>query len=428
MPSSNTTIKKNDPRDLRLVTAGQGISMVGTAISDLAIPIMAVDLLGANSFGTGILGAATTVGYLAIGLQAGVWIDRLPRRQFLLAADVVRALLLLAIPALFALNLLTLPLLIVIQLGIGTASIFFNLAWPAYLPRLATGDILLKLNARLALLGEISGFLGPGIAGALIGIVKAPFALVADAFTFVISYFSLAAIKTPEPPRAAHSGLTVTQELRDGVRAVWQRPTLRLITLEAVNGNVAFSIMIGQSVIYQRLDLGFEPALIGAIASIGFLGGAIGSILAPRAVKRIGFGRLLFWDAVLFGVIELLLPLAGVAPRAFAFPLVAINYFFGGFLLLLYIVPATAFRQQVVPDRLLGRVMAVNRVATWGFGATIGFVVGGIIAEATSRPIVLLVSAILQTAVPLVMFGFGSFRSIRTIEEAVALDNRKHAH
>ena len=428
MPSSNTTIKKNDPRDLRLVTAGQGISMVGTAISDLAIPIMAVDLLGANSFGTGILGAATTVGYLAIGLQAGVWIDRLPRRQFLLAADVVRALLLLAIPALFALNLLTLPLLIVIQLGIGTASIFFNLAWPAYLPRLATGDILLKLNARLALLGEISGFLGPGIAGALIGIVKAPFALVADAFTFVISYFSLAAIKTPEPPRAAHLGLTVTQELRDGVRAVWQRPTLRLITLEAVNGNVAFSIMIGQSVIYQRLDLGFEPALIGAIASIGFLGGAIGSILAPRAVKRIGFGRLLFWDAVLFGVIELLLPLAGVAPRAFAFPLVAINYFFGGFLLLLYIVPATAFRQQVVPDRLLGRVMAVNRVATWGFGATIGFVVGGIIAEATSRPIALLVSAILQTAVPLVMFGFGSFRSIRTIEEAVALDNRKHAH
>jgi hypothetical protein len=341
---------------------------------------------------------------------------------------VARALLILAIPILYALNLLTLPLLIALQIGIGSASIFFNLAWPAYLPRLATGDILLKLNARLALLGEISGFLGPGIAGALIGIVKAPFALVADAFTFVISYFSLAAIKTPEPPRAKHSGLTVTQELRDGLRAVWQRPTLRLITLEAINGNVAFSIMIGQSVIYQRLDLGFEPALIGAIASIGFLGGAIGSILAPRAVKRIGFGRLLFWDAVLFGVIELLLPLAGIAPRAFAFPLVAINYFFGGFLILLYVVPATAFRQQVVPDRLLGRVMAVNRVATWGFGATIGFVLGGIIAEATSRPIALLVSAVIQTAVPLVMFGFGSFRSIKTIEEAVALDNRKHAH
>jgi MFS family permease len=270
--------------------------------------------------------------------------------------------------------------------------------------------------------------LGPGIAGALIGIVKAPFALVADAFTFVVSYISLAAIKTPEPPRAKHSGLTVTQELRDGLRAVWQRPTLRLITLEAINGNIAFSIMIGQSVIYQRLDLGFEPALIGAVASIGFLGGAIGSILAPRAIKRIGFGRLLFWDAVLFGCVEFLLPLTGIAPRAFAFPIVAVNYFIGGFLLLLYVVPATAFRQQVVPDRLLGRVMSVNRVATWGFGATFGFFIGGVIAEATSRPIALLVSATIQTLVPLLMFGFGSFRSIKSIEEAVALDNKKRAH
>ena len=70
-----TTITKNNPRDLRLVTVGQGVSMVGTAISDLAIPIMAVDLLGANSFGTGILGAATTVGYLAIGLRGSGLID-----------------------------------------------------------------------------------------------------------------------------------------------------------------------------------------------------------------------------------------------------------------------------------------------------------------------------------------------------------------
>ena len=103
------------------------------------------------------------------------------------------------------------------------------------------------------------------------------------------------------------------------------------------------------------------------------------------------------------------------------------NYFIGGFLLLLYVVPATAFRQQVVPDRLLGRVMAVNRVATWGFGATFGFFIGGVIAEATSRPVALLVSAVIQTTVPLLMFGFGSFRSIKTIEEAVALDNKKHA-
>ena len=354
--------------------------MLGTAISDLALPIVAVDLLGATSLGTGLLGAASTAAYLVIGLQAGVWIDRLPRRPFLLLSDAVRAALLLAIPILYAANVLTLPLLIAIQIGIGTAGTFFNLAWPAYLPRLATGDVLLRLNARLALLGEVSGLLGPGIAGALISIVKAPFAVLIDALSFVVSYVSLAAIRTPEPPRARRSGLTVSQELRDGVRAVWRRPTLRIITIEAINGNVAFAIMIGQSVIYQRLDLGFEPALIGAVASIGFLGGAIGSQLVPAGLRRFGFGRFILWSTIAFGVNEFLLPIASLVPSAWAFPVVALNYFLGGFFMLLYVVPITSYRQLAVPDRLLGRVTAVTRVATWGFGATLGFAVGGVIA------------------------------------------------
>ena len=415
----------NDPRDLRLVTAGQGVSMLGTAISDLALPIVAVDLLGATSLGTGLLGAASTVAYLAIGLQAGVWIDRLPRRQFLLASDAVRAALLLSIPLLYAANLLTLPLLIVIQIGIGTAGTFFNLAWPAYLPRLATGDVLLRLNARLALLGEVSGLLGPGIAGALISIVKAPFAVLIDALSFVVSYVSLAAIRTAEPPRARRSGLTVSQELRDGVRAVWRRPTLRIITIEAINGNIAFAIMIGQSVIYQRLDLGFEPALIGAVASIGFLGGAIGSQLAPRWLKRFGFGPLILWSAIAFGANEFLLPLASVVQRDLAFPVVALNYFLGGFMMLLYVVPITSYRQLAVPDRLLGRVTAVTRVATWGIGATVGFALGGVIAEATNRPVALIVAAVLQTAVPIAIFGTKRFRTLRSIKQAVALDARR---
>jgi len=415
----------NDPRDLRLVTAGQGVSMLGTAISDLALPIVAVDLLGATSLGTGLLGAASMVAYLVIGLQAGVWVDRLPRRQFLLLSDAVRAALLLSIPILYAANLLTLPLLIVIQIGIGTAGTFFNLAWPAYLPRLATGDVLLRLNARLALLGEVSGLLGPGIAGALISIVKAPFAVLIDALSFVVSYVSLAAIRTPEPPRARRSGLTVSQELRDGVRAVWRRPTLRIITIEAINGNIAFAIMIGQSVIYQRLDLGFEPALIGAVASVGFLGGAIGSQLAPRWLKRFGFGPLILWSAIAFGANEFLLPLASLVSRDLAFPVVALNYFLGGFMMLLYVVPITSYRQLAVPDRLLGRVTAVTRVATWGIGATLGFALGGVIAEATNRPFALIVAAVLQTAVPIVIFGAKRFRTLRSIKGAVALDARR---
>jgi MFS family permease len=421
-----TTITKNNPRDLRLVTAGQGISLIGDSINQLALPIMAVDLLGADSLGTGALGAASTLAYLFIGLQAGVWVDRSSRRAFLLAADAVRVLLLLAIPLAYFLNVLTLPLLIAIQVGLGTATVFFNVAWPAYLPRLASGPTLLKLNARMAIMGEGAGFVGPGLAGALINLLSAPFVLVVDAITFAVSYVSLRAIRTPEPPSPKKRN-SLVHDLKEGLRALWVRPNLRFITLEAVNGNIAYSIMIGQAIIFQRIDLGFEPALIGAIASAGFLGGLLGSLSAPYLVRRVGFGRLMIVGTALFGVNEFLLPAAAFVPRELA-PLFSIaNFFIGGYFLLIYIVPVTTFRQQAVPDRLLGRVMAINRTLVWGLGATFGFLLGGVLGNAFGRPAALIVGAVLQTVIPLVIFGFARIWRYPTIEAAARFDNERAA-
>jgi len=426
MVTNRTTITKNNARDLRLVTAGQGVSLIGDSITQLALPIMAVDILGADSFGTGALGAASTLAYLFIGLQAGVWVDRSSRRAFLLAADAARVLLLLAIPLAYFLNLLTLPLLIAIQVGLGAATVFFNVAWPAYLPRLASGPTLLKLNARMAIMGEGAGFVGPGLAGALINIFSAPFVLVVDAITFAVSYVSLRAIRTPEPPSPKKRN-TLAHDLKEGLRELWIRPNLRLITLEAVNGNIAFSLMIGQAIIFQRIDLGFEPALIGAVASAGFLGGLFGSLAAPYLVKRVGFGRLMIVGTALFGINEFLLPAAAFVPRELA-PLFSLaNFFIGGFFLLIYVVPVTTFRQQAVPDRLLGRVMSINRTLTWGFGATFGYLLGGVLGNAFGRPNALIVGAVLQTLVPLVIFGFARIWRYPTIESAANFDNRAAA-
>jgi MFS family permease len=420
------TITKNNPRDLRLVTAGQGISLIGDSINQLALPLMAVDLLDADSFGTGALGAASTLAYLFIGLQAGVWVDRSSRRAFLLAADAVRVLLLLAIPLAYFLNLLTLPMLIAIQVGLGAATVFFNVAWPAYLPRLASGPTLLKLNARMAIMGEGAGFVGPGLAGTLINILSAPFVLVVDAITFAVSYVTLRAIRTPEPPSPKKRN-SLAYDLKEGLRALWVRPNLRFITLEAVNGNIAYSIMIGQAIIFQRIDLGFEPALIGAIASAGFLGGLLGSLSAPYLVRRVGFGRLMIVGTALFGINEFLLPAAAFVPRELA-PLFSIaNFFIGGYFLLIYVVPVTTFRQQAVPDRLLGRVMAINRTLVWGFGATFGFLLGGVLGNAFGRPNALIVGAVLQTVIPLVIFGFARIWRYPTIESAANFDSRAAA-
>ena len=204
--------------------------------------------------------------------------------------------------------------------------------------------------------GDGAGFVGPGLAGVLIAVANAPLALVADAASFVASFVSLRAIRTVEPPAPRRrAGHRMVDDIRAGALAIWRRPTLRLITLEAISGNVAFSIMIGQSVIYQRLDLGFGPALIGAISSIGFLGGAVGGLAAPHLLRRVGFGRLLLVATILFGLDEFVQPLASVAPSALAFPLVAANFFFGGLFLALWVVPVVSYRATVIPDALRGR-------------------------------------------------------------------------
>ena len=206
---------------------------------------------------------------------------------------------------------------------------------------------------------------------------------------------------------------------------MWVRPILRLITLEAVNGNIAFSIMIGQAIIFQRIDLGFDPALIGAVASIGFLGGLVGSLAAPHLLKRLGFGPLLLLGTLIFGLNEFLLPAAAFVPPAFAPLLVLTNFFVGGLFLLLYVVPVTTFRQQAVPDRLLGRVMSINRTLTWGLGATFGYAVGGLLGNAFGRPAALVVGAVLQTVIPLLMFGAARIWRYPTIEAAAALDQER---
>ena len=234
-------------------------------------------------------------------------------------------------------------------------------------------------------------------------------------------------LRTPEPPAPRRAEHSVAKDLREGVRALWRRPLLRLITLEAVNGNVAFSIMMGQSIIFQRLDLGFSPAIIGFIASAGFLGGVIGGLLSPRLTKRFGFGRVIFLTTILFGLDEFLQPLAAVAATELRLPLVLANFFLGGVFLMIYVVPVSTFRQLVIPDRLLGRVMGVNRMATWGAGATVGFAAGGVIATATDRPTALIIGAVMQTLVPLAMFGGARIWRHRTIAAAVASDTRAAA-
>lgn len=152
-------------RDFRLLWAGESISGFGSAITTVAFPLVAVSTLHASVGMVALLTAATWLPWMLIGLPAGTWVDRWPRRRTLLTADLVSAAVLAAIPIAAWTGVLTVAMLLAAALAAGTSSMFFSLAFNAYLPHLLTSEDRLEGNARLQTSAQAAQVAGPAWAG-----------------------------------------------------------------------------------------------------------------------------------------------------------------------------------------------------------------------------------------------------------------------
>jgi MFS family permease len=167
--------------------AGQTVSVLGTSVSALAIPTLAILVLRVSPFAFGVLQAAEFAAFPVFGMIAGVLIDRWSRRQTMLVANVVRALVLATIPLAGALHALTFAQLLAVALVVGTASVFFELSYTSYVPALVAPERLESANARLEATNNGARFAGTGLAGALISALGAATVVIIDAASYVIS-------------------------------------------------------------------------------------------------------------------------------------------------------------------------------------------------------------------------------------------------
>lgn len=190
-------------RNFMLLFGADTVSQLGTQISMLALPLVAVLALEASEFETGLLVAAETAAFLLVGLPAGVWVDRMRRRRILITADVVRGALLASVPIAWWLDALSLPQLYVVALGMGLATVFFDIAYQSYLPSLVGRDQLMDGNAKLEIVRSAAGVAGPSVGGGLVQVLTAPVAVLADAVSFLGSALFLwridATEQTPDP-------------------------------------------------------------------------------------------------------------------------------------------------------------------------------------------------------------------------------------
>ena len=231
-----------DP-DFATVWAGQSISLIGSAVTQLALPLVAVLVLGATPTQMGFLTAAQTAPLVVVGLVAGAWVDRLPRRPLMIASDVIRAGLLGSIPAAALTGALRLEHLYAVALLAGTFSAIFNIAASAFVPILVGRDRLIEANSRFVASESLAEVFGPPLAGTLVQIVTAPFTIALDAFSFLVSALTLVLVRTPEPSLHTAQREKLVTAIGKGLRFVLRQPVLRSLAATAATGNF-FASMI----------------------------------------------------------------------------------------------------------------------------------------------------------------------------------------
>lgn len=365
-------------RGFRWLWAGQTISEVGSQLTGLAFPVLAVTLLQATEFEMGLLNTANTAAFLVFGLLAGAWIDRWRKRRVMLVADIIRMALHFLVPALWFSGHLEMWHLIVIASVGGIATTFFDISYQSYVPILVPDHHVGTANSRLETTNQLAGLGGPAIVGFLLHWLKAPALLIADAFSFLFSAFALSRIQDSEVPMPKEDRRPLKTEISEGVQFVWRQKLIRTISFCTASSNLMSNVGHVLFPIFVLRTLGLEPGVFGLLMSVGAVGGLLGATTTARLIKIMGEGPLIALSAVVMGVSAMLAPLSGMLDPIFAPYLLGASGFIGAFTVLTYNITQVTARQRLCPPELLGRMNASIRFFVWGV-MPIGSFIGGVL-------------------------------------------------
>ncbi len=364
-------------RDFRLLWIGQTTSKVGSSVTSMALPLVAVATLDASTFEVALLAAAAWLPWLLIGLLAGAWVDRLPRRPIMLACDLAALLLFLSVPIAAWLGRLTIGHLLAVAFSAGTASVFFETAYQVYLPSLLNRDEVAEGNAKLQATEAAARVGGPGLAGLITQVAGAVNALVVDAATFLISTLCLLSIRTREPrPKRTRHDSTLRQEIGEGLRFVARDPYLRVLTVFAALSNIGLVGYQSILVVFLVREVGVTPGVVGALAAATSLGGLLGAASATALARRLGSARSLLIAEAGAAPFGLLIPLT--TPRTGLALTVAGGFIVGAGVAVGNVLKGS-FRQTYSPHDLLGRITVSMHLISYGtipLGALLGGALG----------------------------------------------------
>jgi MFS family permease len=394
-------------RNFRLLWLGETTSSLGSSVTGIALPLVALTELQAGVFAVSLLSAAAWLPWVLIGLPAGAWVDRLRRRPVMMACDIASLLLFVSVPVAVWLGVLTMGQLLTVALLTGVAKVFFSTAYRSYLPTLLEPDELVEGNSRLYGSDSAASVVGPGLGGVLAQGIGAANGMLLDAASFVVSLVCLRRIEAEEAP-VASVRRPLRHEIAEGLRFVARDRLLRVFVVFGGAANLVLTAYDAIVVVFLVREVGLSSAAAGLMLALGSVGGVLGALVAPVLARQLGTARALLVCKVATTPIGLLIPLTDSGWRLGLFVVGAMGMVGG---VVAGNVISGGFIQGYCPPALMGRITTSMQVVNFGT-IPIGAVLGGVLAG----------SAGFRPALWIVFAGFVAFST--TLLAAPALRER----
>lgn len=375
--------------DFRMLWCGETAGKYGAAVASVSMPLIAVSELRAGTFEVGLLSAAVWLPWLLIGLPVGVWVDRWRCRPIMLIAAATSLVALLVVPVAAWSGRLSIALLLAVGLVTGTASVFFQTAYSAYLPIILTPDDQPEGNAKLHGSASAAQIAGLGSGGVIAQVAGAVNGLLVNAAAFLVALLCLARIRHREPRTGRAGGRTTTLvgEVLDGLRLIAGDPWFRALTLFGGASNLALMGYQAIQVVFLVRTVGLAPGTVGALIAATSAGGVAGALVVRRVADRIGTARALLLFEVVVPVLGLLMPLTTGGAGVLLFAV-------GGFCIAAGAVAGNVlkagFQQRYCPPGLLGRLITSTAFVSYGtipLGALLGGALGSVLDPRTALAI-----------------------------------------
>ncbi|MEO7262643.1 MAG: MFS transporter [Jatrophihabitantaceae bacterium] len=380
-------------RDFMKLWAGETVSLVGTQITQFALPLVAILTLQASVFQVGVLNACRNIPVVLVSLFVGVWLDRRRRRPVLIACCLVNAFLIGMIPVASVLGLLSMNLLYLICILSGAVSVTFDVGVLSYVPSLVGRRHLADSNSRMQSSFSLAMVAGPGIAGVVVGILTAPITLALDAVSYVCSALGLISIRTAEPaPEVPDIRLSIWRSIGEGWQILFGNRVFRDLLTQSAWFNFVQSGFITIFVVYAIRDLRLTPLQLGIVLGAIAVGALCGSMIANRVRNALGLGRTML-IAILLGT---LCQLGTLIPRdsgPASICLLCVIEFCYGCGVMVFRVNTITLLQTMTPNRLLGRMNASYRLTIFGT-APVGAVLVGVLGRAVGLHVTLVITVL----------------------------------